>query len=55
MGDITESCDRVFAQCTSLFFKSICGKESDGMWYMDGWIKVPKKEKIIFTYGLKKP
>ena len=31
------------------FFESICGKCSAGKLYMDGWIKLPKKERKYYS------
>ena len=39
----------MFAQSTNLF-ESYVEKCSAGKWYMDGWIKLQKREKILFTY-----
>ena len=52
MVDITEKFVTECLLIVQTFFESICGKCSAGKWYMDGWIKLPKKkrEKILFTY-----
>ena len=40
----------MFAPRTNLFLNQYAEKCSAGKWYMDGWIKLPKKRKILFTY-----
>ena len=49
MVNITENfCDRMFAQSTNLFQINMQNKYSAGKWYMDGWIKLPKKERKYY-------
>ena len=34
------------------FFNQCADKNSIGKLYIDGWIKFPKRKKILFTYGV---
>ena len=42
MDDITENFVTVCLLKVQSFFELICRKTTDGEWYMDEWIKLPK-------------
>ena len=50
MVDITKNFVTECLLKVQTFFNQYAEKCSAGKWYMDGWIKLQKREKILFTY-----
>ena len=50
MDDITKHFVTECLLKVQTFLNQYAEKGSAGKWYMDGWIKLQKREKILFTY-----
>ena len=50
MVDITKNFVTECLLKVQTFLNQYAEKSSDGKWYMDGWIKLQKREKILFSY-----